>query len=89
MALPSIILPRPYILVTIIGDVSSSGIQLQEGFGFQFGNVEMVFQTCDVVAVADTILFKPTEWVKIIYGSTIYYLGTIESAQTFTDGPPL
>lgn len=82
-----IILDRPKILVILSS--SSIGIDLSQSFGFSFGQVELVYQTCDGVQIGDNILFKPDKATKIVYGSTIYFMIDFEdSNKAFTEVPP-
>lgn len=72
MATPDIILNRPWILVTLT--TSSLGIKPEQAFGYEFGLVQKIFQTCDRVIVGDSVFFQPERGVKLVYGSTIYFM---------------
>lgn len=78
MAVPDIILEKPFILVTL--SQSALGIQVEQAFGFEFGTVEAKYETCDRVDVGQSVLFQPDKGVKLVYGSTIYFM--IEDGNT-------
>lgn len=80
--MPDVILNRPWILVTL--STSGTGIDESQAFGWQFGRVQQIFQTCDKVAVNDTILFEPEKGVKLRFGSTIYFM-IEETNSAFTE----
>jgi hypothetical protein len=79
---PDIILSKPWVLVTL--SQSQLGIQVQQGFGWEFGSVALVFQTSDKLQVGDNIIFQPEKWAKLVYGSTIYFL-VEETNAAFTE----
>lgn len=85
MPAPNVILSKPWVLVTTSS--SALGIQVQQGFGWEFGTVQKVFQTSDKLAVGDSILFQPEKWAKLVYGSTIYFL-VEETNAAFTEVIP-
>lgn len=85
MAAPDVILSRPWVLITL--SQSQLGIQVQQGFGWEFGTVALVFQTSDKLQVGDSIIFQPEKWPKLVYGSTIYFL-VEESNAAFTEVIP-
>lgn len=86
MAAPDIILERPNILVTLTS--SGLGIDLSQNFQWQNGYVELIYQTCDKFAVGDNVLFQPDKAVKLVYGSTIYYMIDDTNA-AYTEGAAL
>jgi hypothetical protein len=85
MAAPDVILSRPWILVTISS--SQIGIYSGQAFGWEFGTVQKIFQTCDKVIVGDTILFEPDKGIKLVYGTTIYFM-IEETNSAFTEVIP-
>lgn len=72
MAAPDIILKPPYILVTL--STSELGIDVSQAFGWEFGSVQLVYDTCDNFSVGNSVLFEPDKAVKLVYGSTIYFM---------------
>lgn len=71
MAVPNIILPKPYILLT----QQDSGLGLEfVNSNIVFGYVEKVYDTSDRVAVGQSAMFDITQAQKFIYGSTMYYM---------------
>lgn len=85
MAVPDILLKRPYVLVSL----SSSGLSIDssQAFGWFFCTVEKIYQTCDSVAVGDSGIIEPEKGVKLIYGSSIYFM-IDEQAIAFTEVIP-
>lgn len=82
---PDIILSKPWILVTLSS--SQLGIKSNQSFGWEFGTVQKIFQTCDKLIVGDSILFEPKKWPQLVYGSTIYFL-VEETNAAFTEVIP-
>ncbi len=69
MALPNIILPQPYVLVTQTS--SASGI-LPIGSNLKFGEVVMVYATSDRVLVGQIVMFDVSESQEFSFDDTIY-----------------
>jgi len=88
MPVPDITLDRPFILVT--RTTSSLGISVLNNAGtdLSFGNVELVYETCDTIAIGDSILFNAKIAASILYGSTVYYLVNINDNVTFKEVLP-
>jgi hypothetical protein len=72
MAAPDILLKRPFVLVSISS--SEVGIDVSQSFGWEFGQVQLVYQTCDALEIGNSVLFRPDDGVKLVYGSSIYFM---------------
>lgn len=53
---------------------SPTGIVTSGQTTLVFGFVNMKYDTCDSVAVGETVLFDQTKAQTVQYGSTIYYV---------------
>lgn len=69
MALPSVVLFKPYLLVT-----KSGGSITPKVGNFVFGIVQLAYSTSEKFFVNDIILFDPTACQVLTDGTTDYYL---------------
>ncbi len=72
MPIPTIILDKPYVLVSL--QDSPQGIEPLGNTNFVFGYVEHVYDTCDKIEVGNYIYFDNSEQSGFSYENTIYYL---------------
>lgn len=72
MAIPTIVLAKPYVLVELQN--SPQGINPYGNTDFVFAIVRDVYDTCDTVSVGDYMYFNLKEALGITYSGTNYYL---------------
>lgn len=85
MALPSIILNSPFILITLSS--SPTGI-IPNKKGHQIGYVELVYDTSDNTTVGQYVMFDSEKAESFIYGSTVYYRIKEEQVLYKENSPP-
>lgn len=69
MAVPNIILPDDYALIT--QDESILGIEAEI---FQFGTIALVPESADTYEAGDAVMYDPTDAPKFIYDGDVYFL---------------
>ena len=72
MAIPNIILSKPYLLVRL--EDSPQQILAYNNTDFVFAYVEDIYDTCDTVNVGDYVYFDLSKALGITYSAINYYL---------------
>ena len=74
LLIPDIVMPKPYVLVTLTTDVLIYPLYA-DGVGLNLGLVQKIFDTSDLFIVGDTVLFDMNNALPIGYSQhTFYYV---------------
>jgi hypothetical protein len=72
LAVPDIILPRPYVLIQ--ATQSNLGLLPVRNSTIKFGSVVLAYDTSDRVLAGQQVMFDENESNIFLYGSTQYWL---------------
>ena len=76
MSVPALVMSKPYILITPGGSLNGGS---PSGIAIGFGNVTIIYNTCDLFRVADNVMYLSSKATPVNYSGETFMIVSEEN----------